>query len=204
LPGIDLVYRSAGAVADLFDVSCNYRTIGFSNITNATFDLWSESSIPWQTTNAPLLGHHYFVHPTPGAAIAPEWDFTTTGVTKGNANAYVIGAKDVSVAGAHPTVDVPSLQLHNISGKLATSIYRLATVNGQPPANCSGSGSLFVKYTALYGESTCVLPSWMPHVDAKQFCTGTTPELTRQVSYELVLACYSLSQSCSRFVAQSI
>jgi hypothetical protein len=99
-----------------------------------------------------ILGQHYFVAPTPGAAIVPKWDFTSSGATAGNANAFVTGAKDVSIPGARPAIDVPSLQLHNTTGELATTIYRLETVNGQPPATCTGSGSISVKYTALYCE----------------------------------------------------
>jgi hypothetical protein len=64
----------------------------------------------------------------------------------------VIGAKDISVLAARPTIDVPALQLHGASGGLASKIYRLETVNGQPPASCTGSGPLSVKYTALYCE----------------------------------------------------
>jgi hypothetical protein len=85
----------------------------------------------------------------------PKWDFTSSGATKGNKNAFVTGAKDASAPANRPTIDVPSLQLHNTTGSLATIIYRLETVNGQPPASCSGSGTISVKYTALYCKLTC-------------------------------------------------
>jgi hypothetical protein len=105
----------------------------------------------------PLLGHHYFIAGPTSGTIIPVWDFTSSGVTKGNANAFVNAAKDLSVASTRPAIDVPSLQLHNISGNLATMIYRLEDVSGQPLSTCSGSSSLSVKYTALYCESTDVL-----------------------------------------------
>jgi hypothetical protein len=134
----------------------------FDKITNQTYATWAHTSTAQQALaqagySGAILGQHYFVTPSPGAAIAPKWDFTSSGATKGNKNAFVIGAKDVGVAGARPTIDVPSLQLHNTSGALATTIYRLESVNGQPPASCSGSGALSVKYTALYCASAILL-----------------------------------------------
>jgi hypothetical protein len=138
-------------------------------LTNITYDIWAHAA-PATTTQEvirhsatfsllPVLGQHYFVQLTPNASIVPKWDFTSSGATKGNKNAFVTGAKDFSAAGARPAIDVPSLQLHNTTGELATTIYRLGTVNGQPPSNFTGSKAISVKYTALYCASVALLRS---------------------------------------------
>jgi hypothetical protein len=138
----------------------------FNAITNISYAAWMHAPAALTTQEViehagfspvPVLGQHYFIAPSAGAAIVPKWDFTSSGATKGNANAFVIGAKDLSAPAARPTIDVPSLQLHNTTGSLATTIYRLEAVNGQPPASCTGSGSISVKYTALYCESSVQL-----------------------------------------------
>jgi hypothetical protein len=157
--------RSAGAVAELFDISCLYNTPEFTNVSSDAFKAWSAApaSITTQDVISKLangrvpvpqavLGEHYFVVPSPGAAIAPKWDFTSHKYA-GNPDAFVIGAKDASLAAANPSTDVPLLQLHGTSGKLATAIYRLDTKGGQPPASCAaGSAPISVKYTAVYCE----------------------------------------------------
>jgi hypothetical protein len=150
-----------GAVAELFDISCFVATPKFDNITNVTFAAWADalSSLTTQKiiemagfSPLPILGQHYFIQGSTSGAVVPVWDFTSSGVTKGNVDAFVNAAKDLSVPSYRPAIDVPSLQLHGVNGKLATTILRLEDVSGQPPSTCSGSGSLSVKYTAFYCE----------------------------------------------------
>ena len=86
--------------------------------------------------------------------LSPEWDFTSSGKTKGNANAFVIGAKKAALAAPTPATDVPWLQLAGTSGKLATSIYRVVTKGGQAPTTCKpGSADISVKYASQYCKS---------------------------------------------------
>jgi hypothetical protein len=71
--------------------------------------------------------------------------------SQGNAQAFVIGAKDHSLAAANQATDVPWLQLHNVAGNLATTIYRIYTRGGQAPTSCTpGSADITVKYTSQY------------------------------------------------------
>lgn len=89
-------YRSSGAVAELFDISCYVDTPIFSSLSTATFAFWS--ALPtldtFNTTslislfNNPLFlggnpnpvvnGQHYFVpNPVTGAGISPAFDFSS-------------------------------------------------------------------------------------------------------------------------------
>ncbi|KAF7318714.1 hypothetical protein HMN09_00383300 [Mycena chlorophos] len=101
-----------------------------------------------------LLGYHYFVTSPSGSGISPEWDFTSTGKNAGNAEAFVVGAKTGDLkAPTDPTVNVDWLMLSNAEGQLASQIFRVDTVNGQPPASCdptTDTATLKVKYTAKY------------------------------------------------------
>ncbi|KAJ6616847.1 hypothetical protein B0H10DRAFT_2035942 [Mycena sp. CBHHK59/15] len=95
---------------------------------------------------------HYFVTSPSGTGISPIWDFTSTGKFAGNSSAYVIGAKVGDIpAPASPSTNVDWLALNNVQGSLASKIFRIDTVGGQPPASCvAGSAPISVKYTAKY------------------------------------------------------
>ncbi|KAJ7785287.1 hypothetical protein DFH07DRAFT_787339 [Mycena maculata] len=153
-----LKYTSIGAVASLFDISCIDKTPAFANIQTTAFKLWD--SVPASVTAsligskvaAPnLLGYHYFVV-GPTGALVPKWDFTSTGKNAGNSSAYVIGAKVGDIASpTTPATNIDWLALNNASGSLASKIFRIDTVNGQPPTSCvAGSANISVKYTAKY------------------------------------------------------
>nr|GAT61188.1 predicted protein [Mycena chlorophos] len=158
-------YASAGAVASLFDISCLVGKPAFSTVQNTAYTLWSHA--PSSESNAEkipligaasgagqLLGYHYFVTSPSGSGISPEWDFTSTGKNAGNAEAFVVGAKTGDLkAPTDPTVNVDWLMLSNAEGQLASQIFRVDTVNGQPPASCdptTDTATLKVKYTAKY------------------------------------------------------
>ncbi|KAJ7104396.1 hypothetical protein B0H15DRAFT_809854 [Mycena belliarum] len=154
-----LKYTSTGAVASLFDISCLDKTPAFKTVSNAAFTAWSTSkgsanTIGSKVGAANLLGFHYFVPAASGTGISPKWDFTSTGKNAGKADAFVIGAKTGGIsapAPANPSVDVDWLGLKNATGTLASKIYRVDTVNGQPPSSCvAGSADITVKYTAKY------------------------------------------------------
>ncbi|KAJ7747439.1 hypothetical protein DFH07DRAFT_747772 [Mycena maculata] len=152
-------YASIGAVASLFDIACLDQTPEFANIQIKAFDIWSEAAARTTATSigarvgAPnLLGFHYFVTSPSGTGLSPEWDFTSTGKFADNSTAYVIGAKVGDIpAPTDPTVNVDWLALVNVQGALASKIFRIDTVSGQPPTSCvAGSAPISVKYTAKY------------------------------------------------------
>ncbi|KAJ7731928.1 hypothetical protein DFH07DRAFT_991053 [Mycena maculata] len=151
-------YSSIGAVASLFDLSCLDQTSGFANIQTTAFNLWSAapaslvaSSVGGQVGAPNLLGYHYFVI-GPSGSLSPEWDFTSTGTNAGNSSAFVIGAKVGDIASpTAPSTDVDWLALNDVEGSLASKIFRIDTVGGQPPTSCvAGSADISVKYTAKY------------------------------------------------------
>ena len=86
-------HRSAGAVAELFDISCLVGTSTFNRIQDDVFTVWK--LLPKQLTAAKvvellhfaktptILGQHYFIiNPLTGVGISPKWDFTSQGATK--------------------------------------------------------------------------------------------------------------------------
>lgn len=135
-------------MAELFDISCLYGKPEFKTVQNHIYEMWLKAPnsltihkvIKDLAGNSKVLGQHYFIdNPShkskKGApAIVPKWDFTSAS-QKGNAEAYVIGAKekDVSVDKA----DVDWLSLKSTKGHLADTIYRVDTKAGQPPASVS-------------------------------------------------------------------
>ncbi|KAJ6595519.1 hypothetical protein DFH09DRAFT_1134861 [Mycena vulgaris] len=154
-----LKYTSTGAVASLFDLSCIDKTPAFANIQTVAFKAWSAmpASISATTVGAKiaaptLLGFHYFVPSPSGTGISPKWDFTSTGKFAGNSTAFVLAAKAGSISSpVAPTTNVDWLTLNNVQGALASKIFRIDTVGGQPPASCvAGTADITVKYTSKY------------------------------------------------------
>ncbi|KAJ6615129.1 hypothetical protein B0H10DRAFT_1872695 [Mycena sp. CBHHK59/15] len=154
-----LKYTSTGAVASLFDISCIDNTPAFATIQQTAFNAWNAVStdvpatlIGSRVATPNLLGFHYFVTSPSGTGISPKWDFTSTGKFAGNASAFVLGAKTGDLpAPTAPTTNVDWLSLKNVAGSLASSIFRVDTVNGQPPSSCvAGSADISVKYTTKY------------------------------------------------------
>jgi hypothetical protein len=81
---------------------------------------------------------HYFVTSPSGTGISPLWDFTSTGNFAGNATAYVMGAKVGDILAPNtPTTNVDWLALNAVQGSLASKIFRIDTVGGQPPSSVS-------------------------------------------------------------------
>ncbi|KAJ6464861.1 hypothetical protein C8R45DRAFT_777573, partial [Mycena sanguinolenta] len=146
-------YASIGAVASLFDISCLIDTPEFASVQTTAFDIWSAApsgtsanTIGSQVSAPTQLGYHYFVTSPSGTGISPEWDFTTT------TGQYVIGAKVGDIAApTDPAVNIDWLALNNAQGTLASKIFRIDTVNGQPPTSCvPGSDPISVRYTSKY------------------------------------------------------
>jgi hypothetical protein len=112
------------------------------------FTIWSKAPSDFTTQqfisalgNNPLvLGQHYYVpnpKPTMGSpAVSPKWDFTSD-AEQGHAEAFVIGAKVGSLPAPTGSHDIDWVQLRNVEGQLADTIYRVDTRGGQPPASVS-------------------------------------------------------------------
>ncbi|KAJ7191283.1 hypothetical protein GGX14DRAFT_481692 [Mycena pura] len=151
-------YASIGAVASLFDISCLEKS-DFAEVQTKAFKTWSKASAKTKATSigatvgAPnLLGFHYFVTSPSGTGLSPKWDFTSTGKFAGNATAFVLAAKVGDMAApTNPAVNVDWLALNNVQGALASKVFRIDTVGGQPPSSCvPGSAPISVKYTSKY------------------------------------------------------
>ncbi len=139
----------AGAVAELFDISCFYGKHDFDKIQDVIYKKWlkapeSESIervITNMTGNPKVLGQHYFIenpHKHFGApATVPKWDFTSAS-QKGNSEAYMIGGKVKHVKAKHGhKSNVDWLSLESVEGHLADRVYRVDTKSGQPPKSVS-------------------------------------------------------------------
>jgi len=77
------------------------------------------------------------VNPLTGTGINPKWDFTSSGTTAGNPNAFVTAAKVSSVGAPTGSQDIDWVDLKNLVGSLAQQVYRTDTRLGQPPASVS-------------------------------------------------------------------
>ncbi|KAG6812886.1 hypothetical protein H0H92_015621 [Tricholoma furcatifolium] len=150
-------YTNVGAVAELFDISCLYSdAAAFDDLTSLAYNIWE--LVPPTVTpqsiinlllsaNTPgILGQHYYVtNPITGSGVSPKWDFTSQGATKGNSNAYVIGAKTGDLPAPTGSQDIDWVQLKAVEGELATIVYRTDTRGGQPPAASKSHAAHFAR-----------------------------------------------------------
>lgn len=83
------------------------------------------------------LGDHYF--DSLNSTLVPVFDFTSTGQNKGNTNAIFFGKKIEDALSPDGTDNVDWVELQNVGGGLASTVYRVKTVEGQPPATVSSS-----------------------------------------------------------------
>lgn len=150
-------YLSAGAVGQLFDISCLVKSPMFDDIQDVAFARWQATSgnddCEGDITGMPLprVGDHYFVTSPSGTGISPVWDFRAFGCFKGDSAATVLAAIVANLPSPDGNENVDWLQLKSVSGDLATQIYRTDTQGGQPPASCTpGSALVSVKYTSKY------------------------------------------------------
>jgi len=149
-------YTSAGAVADLLDISC-LSTIPdvFNNIQNVAYDGWKQAPPDVKTLGPvvggyPFMGSHFFSTSPSGTGISPVWDFRGA-IAKGNPDAFVLAAKVANIPAPTGPQDIDWVQLKAVSGALATQIYRTDTRGGVAPASCAvGSAPLSVKYVSKY------------------------------------------------------
>jgi hypothetical protein len=154
--------RSVGAVASIFDISCIDKTPVFATIQTTAFNAWSAApagvspdTVGGKIGAATLLGvrsrsfsmftsflnsiqYHYFVPAPSGTGLSPKWDFTSTGKFAGNSTAFILAAKAGDIlAPTDSATNVDWLALNNVQGSLASKVFRVDTVNGQPPTSVS-------------------------------------------------------------------
>lgn len=85
------------------------------------------------------LAQHYFVpNPVTGQGLSPKWDFTSSGRFAGNADAFIVGKGVGNLPSPDDaSKDVAWLQVQNVQGKIADTVFRFDTVGGQPPSSVS-------------------------------------------------------------------
>ncbi|KAG1862800.1 hypothetical protein DFJ58DRAFT_775198 [Suillus subalutaceus] len=146
-------YALVGAVAELFDSSCLYGTPTFESAPTTVYDVWSATTgitiqevitMMGLTHDSTVLGQHYYVlNPVGGTS-------HHLGVTAGNSNAYVIGAKIGDLPSSNSS-NIDNLMVKAVEGELAVEVFRVDTNGGQPPTKCvAGDSNITVKYTAQY------------------------------------------------------
>ncbi|CAA7269239.1 unnamed protein product [Cyclocybe aegerita] len=149
-------YTAAGAVADLYDLSCISKIpAAFNAVQDVVYSAWTLAPPSLKTLGPlvagyPMLGSHFFITSPSGTGISPVWDYRAMSA-KGNTNAFVLAAKVGNIPAPTGAKDVDWLELKSVSGDLATQIYRTDTRGGPPPASCSpGSAPISVKYVSKY------------------------------------------------------
>ncbi|KAH9026978.1 hypothetical protein EDB85DRAFT_1976989 [Lactarius pseudohatsudake] len=154
-------YTSTGAVVQVFDVAPLFSGSEFSNIEQDAFATWSSGPCddPFEPSlaqkfqarfNVSVSGQHYFIA-NPDGSLAPVWDFRADGPTKGNPDAIVIAAAAGDIPSPTGPPNVDWVELTNVSGKLASTVFRVNTIGGDPPPSCEpGSPDIQVKFTCKY------------------------------------------------------
>ena len=159
---VSSTYTLIGAVAELFDCSCLYGTPAFNDAPAVIYKAWKNASgqlTPQQIIDmlsdfpvTEVLGQHYYVPNPSGSGLSPKWDFTSSGANKGDANAYMIGAKIGDLPSLNPQTNIDSLMVKNIQGDLADLVFRVNNNGGQPSASCSEGSeqNITVRYASQY------------------------------------------------------
>lgn len=140
--------RNVGAVAELIDVSCLAGSSVFRQLPDQLYDSWvnfNQSSVQeiidhLHVLNPPeILAQHYFVsNPTTGQGLSPKWDFTSSGKFSGNKDAFFVGRGQGSLpAPTDPKKDINWLEVANVQGSIANTVFRTDTRGGQPPSSVS-------------------------------------------------------------------
>ncbi|KAF7294076.1 hypothetical protein MKEN_01454200 [Mycena kentingensis (nom. inval.)] len=151
-------FTSVGAVASIFDIACLASDASsFAGLQTTAFAAWEAapaglnpidlSSLSGSFGSPEQIGSHYFIPAASGTGLSPKWDFTTTL----GGDAFVVAAKAGNIPAPNTAEDVDWLALNGVSGTLATQVFRIDTVSGQPPTSCAaGDADISVKYTSKY------------------------------------------------------
>lgn len=142
-------YTSVGAVATLFDISCLFGTPQFPNVQTDLMKLPAairQRIVSVASGTRLLLGYHYFItNPVTGTGIAPKFAQAANGGAS-----FTVLTKKGGVKASDPA-NVDLLQLSSIAGDWASTVFRVDTAAGQPPASCTaGSPDISVPYAAKY------------------------------------------------------
>lgn len=161
-------YKAAGAVAELFDLSCVLLDPIFHKIPDVAYHEWynADEHLTIQQVSEFIMkkvpeasaGQHYFIKNEAGEGLSPVWDARISGVkTKGKSEAIIVAKLDTRAPAPTGSQDVDWLALDGVKGHLATRIFRTDTRGGQPPATCSHPDeNISVRYYSnyyLYGAS---------------------------------------------------
>ena len=156
------VRSAAGAVAQLYDISCLYHSSPtlFRTIQEPIYEAWvnmsSEITVQQITAVIPALlspeviqSDHFFI-PNPAGGISPVWDFRATQKFRGKENAFFLGTGAGSVvAPVDPANNINWLRVGRVAGDIADEIYRIDTIGGQPPTSVSSLLFLFRERRSL-------------------------------------------------------
>ena len=141
------------AVAQLFDITSLYSTPEFWRIQDDAYDIWSDSpttdpldpglavQLSRELGIGGVTGLHYVIN-DPTGSLRPKWDFTSSGPTAGNPDAFVVAAKVGSIPAPTGYQDIDWLELKGVDGKLASEVFRVYTRAGQPPSSVSNFSGL--------------------------------------------------------------
>ncbi len=137
----------------MYDISCLYGTPEFSTIQNDAYNYWNPywSSDPFEPGFSQLLKSHYDITPygeyyfvKQNGSLVPVWDLRSTGSYAGNPDAIVYAQKVKGIPSPQGSYNVDWVELKKMSGGLANLIYRVDTVQGQPPSTVSSSPDLYL------------------------------------------------------------
>jgi len=152
-------YDSVGVYAQMYDMSCLYGTSEFSTIQKDAYNYWNPywSSDPFEPGYSQVLKSHYGIAPygeyyfvEQNGSLVPVWDLMSTGAYAGNPDAIVYAQKVKGIPSPEGSYNVDWVELKKMSGGLANLIYRVDTVEGQPPSTCTPGTYESVKYSAVY------------------------------------------------------
>jgi hypothetical protein len=132
----------------MFDVSCLYGTPEFATIQNDAFNTWNAfpdvnplnpgmAQNMQNQYNLTVDGQHYFVDQN--GTLEAVWDLTSSGPFTGNPGAIVFAHKIQTADSPDGLNNIVWVELKGDSGQLANTIYRINTVQGQPPGSVSSS-----------------------------------------------------------------
>lgn len=147
-----------GAVANLYNTSCiaaNYPRI-LEMIPNLAlqYSLPASPQAPFEPSNLPLVGHHYFL-----GNGTPTFDFSVDSTTNIGIAKFKKGFSSTAPSsaprgenevgdGSVPWLFLPSIA--STSGNVV-GVYRLNTAGGSPPTTCQSSPAAFsVQYATEY------------------------------------------------------
>ena len=137
---------SIGAIAQMIDISCLNGQPEFATMQTDAYNIWNSCPEidPLSAGMAQRIqaqfgvtvdGQHYFANHS--GVVAAVWDFTSTGPFSGNPGAIVFAHKVQTAASPDGANNVAWVELKKDDGELANTVYRVDTVQGQPPSSVS-------------------------------------------------------------------